>query len=78
MQDIDAFLQVLANAENKIDYEYSPQDGIAISTNPPGMMSMPSVQSRVWIYQQDTQGKRIHRAWFVFNAQGQLKSVTIE
>jgi hypothetical protein len=78
MQDIDLFLKVLDNAENKIDYEYSPQDGIAITTNPSSVMKMPNVKSRIWIFQRDTEGKPIHRASFGFNAQGQLEFVTIE
>jgi hypothetical protein len=74
MQDIDLFLKVLGNAENKIDYEYHPQNGIAI----PAVMSMTSVKSVVQIFQRDAAEKIIHRARFCFNAQGQLEFVSIE
>jgi len=78
MQDIDSFLQILNNAENKIEYELHPMDGIAVTTQPPGRMSMPNVKTAVWIFQKDTEGKNIHRARFDVNAQGQLESVKIE
>jgi hypothetical protein len=35
MQDIDLFLKVLHGAENEIDYDYHPQDGIGVMANPP-------------------------------------------
>ena len=77
VQDIDLFLQVLNNAEVKIDYELLPLDGLAVSGQPPGVTVLPNVKHAVRIYQRDTDGKRIHRAWFDFNAQGQLEFVTI-
>lgn len=78
MQDIDLFLKVLDNAENKIDREFYKLDGVAYSSDPPSVMSLPNVKSVVKIYQRTTDGKRIHCARFEFSAQGRLEVVTIE
>jgi hypothetical protein len=78
MQDIDLFLKMLDNAEQKIDREYYPLDGVAISSDPPSVMSLPHAKSVVKVYQRTADGGRIHCARFEFNAQGQLEVVTIE
>jgi hypothetical protein len=78
---LDLFLKMLREAENTVDYEYHPHDGLALTASKsgtPGVAFIPNVKSVVWVFQKDAEGKNIHRAWFSFNAQGQLKFVTIE
>ena len=77
MADIDLFLQVLSNAHSKINYEYRPLDGPAVTTDPPRII-VHTVRSVVGIFHRDVRGEIVHRAQFNFSGQGRLEYFALD